>query len=133
MSICFTTTINQIVTNFKNFKFTSDVVVHAIVTCLSVFALVPAFADHFGLLVQHIVPSINSGLQLFVFKQIRHRFVLALHGCYCPKIFHTIAGCFLKHYFSRVYLIVAYQFCGFVLEWIWWLEYLVSNFDFDMP
>ena len=49
----------------RNFNFTSDVSVHAIVTSQGVFVPVSAFAD-FSSLVQHIVPSINSDLQLFI-------------------------------------------------------------------
>ena len=44
----------------RNFNFTSDVSVHAIVTCQDVFVPVSAFADYFSSLVQHIAPSINS-------------------------------------------------------------------------
>ena len=50
----------------RNFNFTSDVPVHAIVTCQGVFVPVSAFADYFSSLVQHIVPSIYSDLQLFI-------------------------------------------------------------------
>ena len=50
----------------RNFNFTSDVSVHAIVTCQGVFVPVSAFADYFSSLVQPIVPSINSDLQLFI-------------------------------------------------------------------
>ena len=50
----------------RNFNFTFDVSVHAIVTCQGVFVPVSAFADYFSSLVQHIVPSINSNLQLFI-------------------------------------------------------------------
>ena len=62
-------TINWIAKNLKisrNFNFTSDVSAHAIKTCQGVFVPVPAFLDYFGLLFQHIVPSINSNLQLFI-------------------------------------------------------------------
>ena len=50
----------------RNFNFTSHVSVHANVTCQDVFVTVSAFADYFSSLVQHIVPSINSDLQLFI-------------------------------------------------------------------
>ena len=67
LSICSKTAVNQIAAIFKNFKnfktlqlYTSDVSIHAIVTCI--FVPVHAFADYFSLLLQHIVPSINSDL-----------------------------------------------------------------------
>ena len=44
----------------------SGVSVHAIVTWQGVFVPVSAFADYFSSLVQHIVSSINSDLQLFI-------------------------------------------------------------------
>ena len=64
LSICFTTTVNQAATSFKNFNipgnFTSDFSIHAIITCQC------TFADNFISLVQHIVSSINGDLQLFI-------------------------------------------------------------------
>ena len=73
LSISFTTTVKsdcqqvpKISKISRNFNFTSDVSVHAIVTCQGVFVPVSAFADYFGSLVQHVVPSINSDLQLFI-------------------------------------------------------------------
>ena len=55
---------------FQKFQETStlhlNVSVHAIVTCQGVFVPVSAFADYFSSLVQHILPSINSDLQLFI-------------------------------------------------------------------
>ena len=50
---------------FKKLNFTSDVSVHAIVTCQGGFVPVPPFADFFSSLVQNIVPSIYTDLQLF--------------------------------------------------------------------
>ena len=50
----------------RNFNFTSGVSVHATVTWQGVFVPVSAFANYFSLLVQYIVPSINSDLQLFI-------------------------------------------------------------------
>ena len=50
LSICFITTVNQAATSFKNFNFTSDVSIHAIVTCQDIFLPVPAFAEFFSYL-----------------------------------------------------------------------------------
>ena len=50
----------------QNLNFTSGVSVHAIVSFLGVFVPVSAFVDYFSLLVQHIVPPINSDLQVFI-------------------------------------------------------------------
>ena len=50
----------------KNFNFTSGVSVYAIVTYQGVFVPVSAFANYFSSLVQYIVTSINSDLQLFI-------------------------------------------------------------------
>ena len=70
LSICFTTTVNQADMASKisiiQGNFTSDVSIHAIITCQSEFVPVPAFADYFSSLVQHIVSSINGDLQLFI-------------------------------------------------------------------
>ena len=69
LSICLTTAVTQadIASKISIIKgnFTSDFSIHAIITCQCVFVPVPAFADYFSALVQYIVSSINSDLQLF--------------------------------------------------------------------
>ena len=50
----------------RNFNFTPDVSIHAIVTCQGIFVPVPAFADYFSSLVQDVVRSVNGDLQLFI-------------------------------------------------------------------
>ena len=59
LSICFTTTVNQAdiasKTSIIPGKFTSDVSINVIITCQCVFVPVPAFADYFSSLVQHVV------------------------------------------------------------------------------
>ena len=120
LSICFTAKVNQIATSSKipkmsrSFNFTSDVSVHAIVTCQGVFVPVPAFDDYFILLVQHIVLSINSDLQLSL-KQSRHRFVLTLYCWYRLKFPTLRLALLLKLQFSKVHSIVASHYfasCG---------------------
>ena len=46
----------------RNFNFTFDGSVHAIVTCQGVFVPVTAFADYFSSLVWYIFSSIKSDL-----------------------------------------------------------------------
>ena len=47
----------------RNFKFTSDVSVHAIASCQGVFVPVPAFADYFS---KYIIGLYIRGLKLRV-------------------------------------------------------------------
>ena len=70
LSICLTIAVNQadlaLQISIIPQNSTSDVSVHAIITCQCVFVLVPPFVDYFSSLVQHIVSSINDDLQLFI-------------------------------------------------------------------
>ena len=138
LSICFTAKVNQIATSSKipkmsrSFNFTSDVSVHAIVTCQGVFVPVPAFDDYFILLVQHIVLSINSDLQLSL-KQSSHRFVLTLYCWYRPKISHTKTGSsFEASIFQSSFNSCESLFCFLWLKDFLWFKYLVSYFVSDM-
>ena len=133
LSISFTTTVYQIATsskNFKNFNITPEVSVHFIVTCQGVFIPVPAFADYFSSLVQHIVQQ--AAICSFSFKHSRHRFLLTLYGWYCPKIFHTKTD----SSFEAV-LLSSFDNCVSFLCFSWlkdflWFDYLVLNFVSDM-
>ena len=70
LPICFINTVNQAdiasKTSIIPGNFTSDVSLHGIITCQCVFPPVPAFADYFSSLVQHVVSSINGNLQFFI-------------------------------------------------------------------
>ena len=56
----------------------------------------------------------------FSFKQSRHHFVLTLHGCYCPNIFHTKTG----SYFEALIFQSSFNSCVSFFYFLWLKDFL---------
>ena len=106
----------------RNSNFTSNVSTHAIITFQGVFVAAPEFTDYFSWLIQHIVPTIKSDSQVFIYAE-QETFCVNTLRLVCPKIFHKKTGpCFEA-------LIIQSSFdCASRDWWIFlWFEYLVLN------
>ena len=107
----------------RNFNFTFYVSIHATITCQGIFVSLPAFANYLSWLVQHIV-----------FKQSRHRFVLAWYDWYYSNIFHTKTGSSSEALiFHSLFDSCVLFLCFSWLKDFLWFKYLVLNFVSDIP